>query len=335
MDYAHLPVLVDLSDKQAGADLNQMSSVVDGVIVKMGEANPGGDPKYDPSFHVHVNNAYYAKPKRLPAGAFYVLNTNQYQGMTLEALKTMQKKDNPNYVFIRDTLQSKAVNFLGLVMQNGMGKNKSASNWLMQDLDTLYRNLHEGMVAKEIPTMPIMICTNKAYIDANLIADNFYTWMAQHQSSAVDIALNSVQAWPQDYSHMTVHQDVWSNVRKYVPTATAKPDDVLNGIPSWLLWQIGSTMFPKDAAGNMMYFSLNMSFINLERLYAWMKYTPVVPPVSTLCDTGYHLDANGVCVKDDVPVTPPVTPPTTDWQTAMAAMETRLTALINHPGWMK
>jgi hypothetical protein len=301
----------------------------------MGEANPGGDPKYDPSFHVHVNNAFYAQPKRLPAGAYYVLNTNQYQGMTLGALETMKRGDNPNYVFMRDTLQNKSVNFLGLVMSHNMGTNKSASGWLIQDLDTLYRNLREGMQAKEIPAMPILICTNKTYIDTNLNAANFYTWMAQHQTNTVDVALNAVQAWPQDYSHMTVHQDVWSNIRKYVPASTpapneVKPEDVLNGIPSWMLWQIGSTMFPMDAKGTMMYFSLNMSFVNLSRLYAWMKYTP--GDVDITCPDGYSKDANGVCVKDTVPVNPP---PATDWQTALSAMETRLTNLINHPGWMK
>ena len=284
MDYAHLPILVDLSNAQAGADLNQMSSVVDTVIIKMGEGNPAGDPLYDASFAIHVDNAYHAQPKRLPAGAYYVLNTNQYSGMTLDALKTMTRQTNPNYIFIQKTLLNKAINFIAIVMSYPMAKDNSSNQWLMQDLDTLYRNLKEGMKASEIVNMPIVVCTNDKYVNTYLKPDVFYSWIQNHEVNTVDVTKNAVQVWVQDYTQMKASQDTWANIRKYVPVATATPNTVLNGIPSWFLWQIGSTMFPKTVSGPMMYFSLNMSFVALDRLYAWMGYTGgtvVTPPPDT------------------------------------------------------
>ena len=284
MDYAHLPILVDLSNAQAGADLNQMSSVVDTVIIKMGEGNPAGDPLYDASFAIHVDNAYHAQPKRLPAGAYYVLNTNQYSGMTLDALKTMTRQTNPNYIFIQKTLLNKAINFIAIVMSYPMAKDNSSNQWLMQDLDTLYRNLKEGMKASEIVNMPIVVCTNDKYVNTYFKPDVFYYLIQNHEVNTVDVTKNAVQVWVQDYTQMKASQDTWANIRKYVPVATATPNTVLNGIPSWFLWQIGSTMFPKTVSGPMMYFSLNMSFVALDRLYAWMGYTGgtvVTPPPDT------------------------------------------------------
>jgi hypothetical protein len=121
--------------------------------------------------------------------------------------------------------------------------------------------------------------------------------MQNHEANTIDVTKNAVQVWVQDYTQMSVHTDVWANIRKYVPAAYAAPNTVLNGIPSWLLWQIGSTLFPKDAAGTMTYFSLNVSFVNLDRLYAWMKYVPAI--VTPTCPDGQHWDATlNTCVAD-------------------------------------
>jgi hypothetical protein len=289
---------IDVSSAQTGLDWSVVSA--DFAMVKMGETNrDSGVVDYDQQFAIHVQGAY---DNNIPVGAYFVPDPeiNGHNQVTLDAYRTGLRNNDPEYKFIRSTLQNKSVQFIAIVFAHA----SADPVWNDANLEYLVNALQSGMTANELPNIPIVLCANEDFVNKNFFynkTNTFFDFVARHESPTLRVwSLSNVAG-------LAVPSN-WQDVKNHLPADTQKPTYLNSTKYQPLFWQYTIDKMPMNKANQTVAFGMDVSTMQKTALYTWMNFvgneTP--PPVNTTCPIGQHWDTTQNKCVDDTVVTPPV-----------------------------
>jgi len=277
------PIIVDLSHYNT-FDMSLAKGIVDLVICKCGEMTPGRpeNQQYDYSFAPFIQAA---QDNGIAAGAYIYLSPDYYilGQLTggLDAYKNKARSDNLEYQLLRKWIAGKGIYCLMFDMEKQWinatpAQGRIPSNWIMANLDLMYKHVKEGQAAKEIPDVPLILYTSEQYGKAACViggVNMLETWIAKHP----DVKLMSA-TWiaPAVFCK-------WSEIRQYFPKDTQFPPYINSPSMPWF-WQFSAGGGIKPGTdyvnGVLTYRETDLSCcaVDKDTLYKWLKYSQVTPP---------------------------------------------------------
>ena len=277
------PIVVDLSHYNT-FDFSLATGYVDLVICKCGELTPGRSEsmQYDYSFPGYIQQA---QNFGIPAGAYIYLSPDYYivaqLAGGLDAYKNMPRTANLEYQRLKTWTANKGIYCLMFDMEKQWlnavpEQGRIPSNWVMANLDLMYKHVKEGQAAKEIPDVPLILYTSEQYGKAACMVGGvnmLETWVAKHP----DVKLMSAP-W---IAPPVICK--WSEVRQYFPKDAQFPPYINSPALPWF-WQFsaGGGIKPgTDFVNNVLTFretDMSCCSVSKEILYAWLKYSQPTPP---------------------------------------------------------
>lgn len=277
------PIVVDLSHHNI-FDIGMSKNYVDLIICKCGELVAGWleDKQYDYTFHVNIQSA---KENGVPAGAYIYLSPDYYivtqLAGGLDAYKQMTRVANLEYQRLRTWIANKEIYCLMFDLEKQWinafpAQGRIPSNWVMANLDLMYKHVKEGQAAKEIPDVPLILYTSEQYGKTACVVSGvnmLETWVAKHPDVQI---MSATWIAPKVACY-------WSEVRKYFPTDTQFPP-YINSAKMPMFWQFSATGGIKPGTdfvdGVLVYRETDMSCcsVSKEALYTWLRYHQVTPP---------------------------------------------------------
>jgi hypothetical protein len=232
--------------------------------IKAVEIQEGVDPSYwgNAKFGDHIQDAHNAGVPQIP---YIFVNPLSVQakygeGVSLDAMKALKRTENIEYTFLQQTLQNKEYFAIALDLERfwdnyseylaylhgtiTLDKVKVVSPmWIIADLRLLIGHLLEGMKAKEIRTVPIIIYSGAWFIDAYLQSGNqnlFYNeasaWEKLTFTGTDGLAKQQILFWGAKYTIPAISS--WSDLLTKLPNGTTQKPYYGNFTRPFM-WQIG------------------------------------------------------------------------------------------------
>jgi hypothetical protein len=294
------------------------------AAIKAVEVQEGVDQSYwgNVKFGDHIQNAHNAGVPEIP---YIFLNPLSVQakygeGVTLDALKTLKRQDNIEYTFLQQTLNNKEYYAIAIDLERfwdsyteylaylhgtiTIDKVKVVSPmWIIADLKVLISHILEGMKAKELRTVPIIIYSGSWYIDAYLQSGNqnlFYNeapnWEKLTFTGLDGLPKQQILFWCAKYTIPAIAS--WSDFLTKLPDGTTQKPYYGNFTRPFM-WQVGVSamdngIYPKVS------FDLDVALWpkdQFDKALSITRGTVVTPPPVTLT-----FSVSGKVTVDNVPL---------------------------------
>jgi hypothetical protein len=275
--------------------------------IKAVEIQEGVDQSYwgNAKFGDHIQKAHDAGVPQIP---YIFVNPLSVQakygdGVSLDAMKALKRTENIEYTFLQQTLLNKEYFAIALDLERfwdnyseyiaylkgsiTLDKVKVVSPmWIIANLRLLIGHLIEGMKAKELRTVPIIIYSGQWFIDAYLQSGNqnlFYNeapaWEKLTFIGTDGLPKQQILFWGAKYTIPAISS--WSDLLTKLPNGTTQKPYYGNFTRPFM-WQIGVSamdngIYPKVS------FDLDIALWPKDQFDAALSInrgTIVVPPVT-------------------------------------------------------